>query len=520
MLGGRRSAWLRAILVLAFVAACGGGGRDDNSSVPQDPGSRSGGAGASSMPGSAGMHAPKAGTGGAAPASGSGGMSAPSTAPNAVTYHKDIRPLVEAHCLACHVAGGVGPFALDTYDAVKMVEGDMVHVVTSGFMPPWPADSACNPLIEDRSLPQAEKDRFAAWKDGGYLEGDPSQYMKPPPVEQIVPIGDPDIMLAASGSYTPQANADEYRCYYVGSVDKDTYFSGMAIMPGVRAEVRHAQIHRVDAAQVAALQMAEDSDPAPGYSCQDALPQEQIMFTYRPDSLGVSFPKGDAGFLPAGSGLLLQVHYNTMFLPSGTSPAPDKSAMAFWTLPDGDLPDRIMYRTTVWGSSDLPAGNPDVVTTTNTPMRNLSSFDAIGSTLPDGPAKGDGFGAPAPSATATFVPGEIVGITPHAHQLATRMSASLKPAGGGAAVCLLDVPRWDFDWQLDYMLQTGVPYGPDDILSATCTWDNSAANQPVIDGMQQAPRDVTFGVRSIDEMCQHWVWLRFDRKAYQAAIGK
>jgi hypothetical protein len=457
------------------------------------------------------------GTGGAD--AGSGGSAAPPPPSGAVTYHKDVRALIEKHCLECHVAGGVGPFTLDGFAAVNAVAAGVVPVVSSGYMPPWPADGSCNPLIDDRSLSQAEKDVFTAWQTDGYLEGDPNDYVKPPPRDVIVPTGAPSLMLAPKGSFTPAANADEYRCFFVGTVEADTYFSGMAIRPGVAAEVHHAQIHRVNAAQVATLEQAEAADPEPGYACSEAFGvQAQIMFSYRPGSLGVSFPEGDAGLLPAGSGLLVQVHYNTVFLPEGSAPEPDATSIAFWTLPEGQLPERIVYRTTVWGPSNLPAGNEHVVTTTLTPMRNLSSFTAgapLGMSAPFGAM--DGVGAPSPAATATFVPGELVGITPHAHQLATRMSASLQHADASPETCLVDVPRWDFHWQLDYLLQQGVAYGPDDMLSATCEWDNGADNQPIIDGVKQAPRDVTFGERSIDEMCQHWIWLRFDREAFESA---
>jgi hypothetical protein len=243
------------------------------------------------------------------------------------------------------------------------------------------------------------------------------------------------------------------------------------------------------------------------------------MFSYRPGSVGVGFPTGDAGYMPASSGILVQVHYNTVFLPAGTSPAPDDTKVAFWTLPDGQLPEHIVYRTTVWGPSSLPAGQAKVVTTTATPMRALSSFDrSSGLGVSQGPfGLAAGTGAPAAPALATFVPGELVGITPHAHQLATIMSASLQTARGGD-VCLLNVPRWDFDWQLDYQFAQGVPFGPDDKLIATCEWDNSEANQPVIEGVKQAPRNVSFGERSIDEMCQHWIWLRFERDAFLNAL--
>jgi hypothetical protein len=42
---------------------------------------------------------------------------------------------------------------------------------------------------------------------------------------------------------------------------------------------------------------------------------------------------------------------------------------------------------------------------------------------------------------------------------------------------------------------------PDDTIRLRCRYDNTAARQPVIDGVPQAPRDVRWGEGTFDEMC-------------------
>ena len=98
------------------------------------------------------------------------------------------------------------------------------------------------------------------------------------------------------------------------------------------------------------------------------------------------------------------------------------------------------------------------------------------------------------------------------------MAAELRSAGGGGE-CMVEVSRWDYHWQLDYLYAKGVPYGPDDQLAVTCEYDNSTAHQPVVDGVQLAPHNVTWGEGSLDEMCLHYVWLRFERQAFLSARG-
>jgi hypothetical protein len=51
-----------------------------------------------------------------------------------VTYHKDIRAVLETNCLSCHVAAGVGPFPLDSWDSVHMVSVRVVGAVSTGAL--------------------------------------------------------------------------------------------------------------------------------------------------------------------------------------------------------------------------------------------------------------------------------------------------------------------------------------------------------------------------------------------------
>jgi hypothetical protein len=116
----------------------------------------------------------------------------------------------------------------------------------------------------------------------------------------------------------------------------------------------------------------------------------------------------------------------------------------------------------------------------------------------------------------TYVAGEIIGMTPHMHTLGTRLSAMLTRADGSAQ-CMIDVPEWDFEWQLDYGYATPELYGPDDMLTVSCEYDNSPANQPYLNGEQLPPRDVTWGEGSLDEMCLNYVWFRYPREDFLAA---
>jgi hypothetical protein len=110
------------------------------------------GAGGSSAGGSsaAGGHS---GTGGS---KGAGGSLAGADAGAAVSYAKDIAPLLKSNCTSCH--GGSAPSSgidLTTYDKVKANASLASSQIQRGSMPPG------------GPLPAADKQLFAAWVSAG-----------------------------------------------------------------------------------------------------------------------------------------------------------------------------------------------------------------------------------------------------------------------------------------------------------------------------------------------------------------
>jgi len=103
----------------------------------------------------------------------------------------------------------------------------------------------------------------------------------------------------------------------------------------------------------------------------------------------------------------------------------------------------------------------------------------------------------------------IVGMAAHMHLLGTSQRGEIERAGGEMA-CGLNVPAWDFDWQESYTFDPNDPLVLEDgdRFKLTCTYDNSAANQPVINGEQLMPRDVEWGDGTLDEMCLLYITTR------------
>ena len=88
----------------------------------------------------------------------------------------------------------------------------------------------------------------------------------------------------------------------------------------------------------------------------------------------------------------------------------------------------------------------------------------------------------------------------HMHQLGTHATAKVLHEDGTETM-LLDIPRYDFNWQRVYWFDKPMRFNTTDRLSVDCNWDNTQANQPLIDGKQKTAADVGWGEGTSQEMC-------------------
>src|SRR5438132_6914473 len=97
-----------------------------------------------------------------------------SPAQSAVTFTKDVLPILQKNCQSCHRPGQIAPMSLLTYDDARPWARSMKTKVESRQMPPWFADPAHGRFANDRSLSQRDIETIARWVDGGALQGDPA----------------------------------------------------------------------------------------------------------------------------------------------------------------------------------------------------------------------------------------------------------------------------------------------------------------------------------------------------------
>jgi mono/diheme cytochrome c family protein len=97
----------------------------------------------------------------------------------APTYYRDVQPILEQHCVSCHVTGGIAPFKLDSGQDAVTRAADIARVVDSGAMPPWPPGSESPPFLNERKLGAASKKIIVDWANAGAPLGKPAAGQKP-----------------------------------------------------------------------------------------------------------------------------------------------------------------------------------------------------------------------------------------------------------------------------------------------------------------------------------------------------
>lgn len=393
------------------------------------------------------------------------------------SYLRDIQPILERSCFGCHAGGGPAPLVFDDPASAIALAAQITYAVVTERMPPFYASADCNRYEHDPRLNNEEKALLMAWLDEGAPLGDAkderhAEVIAPSTVRH-------DVVMDLGGEFdaTLMNNSDNYRCFVMdpGATD-DLMVSGYEVLPGNRAIVHHVLAYLVPPANVRELEANDAADPGLGYICfsggvgvQGAIANQVAGWV--PGGAATRLPEGTGLEVQAGSKIVIQIHYNLLAVGPGVTPL-DRTQLALETAPKDSLrPARILPA--LKRNLSIPAGEASSVQEQEVPL-----FGAAGTT--------------------------VYRLTGHMHMLGTQVRLEVLHQGGGST-CLLDVPRWDFNWQREYSLIEPYTVQQGDRLKITCVYDNSAENQPIVNGVRQAPRDVAWGESSLDEMCMTYM---------------
>lgn len=398
-------------------------------------------------------------------------------------YYRDAKPLLERYCTSCHKDGGIAPFSLEGYANAKAHAGAAKLAIESGRMPPWLPSDKSVPLRYSREMRPIDKQGLVKWVTDGAVEGDAKAAARivPPPAEQATPPR-ADLVVDPKVQYEPSRKAqDDYRCFIIDpGFTADKWMSAAAVKPGIQRLVHHVILFEVPASEAQKVRDKDTKEAGPGFTCfgGPGSNNPQFVFGWAPGGAGLRLPSDEGLLLKKGSLLVMQVHYNLLQYKDGDkdqttavlefrdTPPPFRSFVAPIARPD-------LLR--------IPAGMKDVKQIIDVPVALAMAYLKI--------------------------PGDelvISGNSPHMHMLGTAINTRV----GSTEQALVDIPRWDFHWQGGYVFREPIKVRKSDSITLECTYDNTYANQPVVNGEKQMPRDVEWGEGTLDEMCLSFLHLR------------
>jgi hypothetical protein len=451
-----------------------------------------------------------------------GGESASSPAA-APSFSRDVAPIIQQKCAGCHQTGGIAPIAFETARGISSRATLIAAAVRTRVMPPWPPGPLSPAYVgqRQRTLTARERATILAWVDARARTDGPARTPRP---EQPVEVRDGErvVTVGMPSSYRPQAEkgtTDDYRCFVLDpKLAGDMSVTSARIEPGASRVVHHVILFRIAASEIAQAARLDSAEPGPGWTCfggtgvggdasgasvQSTLNDSNWISAWAPGWGGGRLPEGTGVPLPAGSRIVMQVHYNLL-----NGRAPDRSRAVLTAVPASEGLDRV--RTVL-----LPAP-VELACTKGERGRLCKRIEALselsrkyGSSAAFVPAgllllcdRNASRVTPSPVSRCDRrieEPTTILGAAGHMHLLGASIRLELNPGTPGARV-LLDIPRWDFHWQNSYTLATPVEAKPGDTVRVTCRHDVMRRHHGT-QGVPKTPRYILWGEGTTDEMC-------------------
>ena len=344
-----------------------------------------------------------------------------------VTYTGQIARVLNTHCIECHRLGEIGPFAMSDYAELRGWGEMLVEVIDQGRMPPWhaatgPAAEGHTQLRNARLMPETDKQLVRDWVAAGMPYGPAVDLPPIPEVKSVWHLpSPPDIEVAMRDRPfdVPAEGTLDYQYFVVDpGFTEDRWVAAAQVVPGNPGVVHHAIVF---------IRPPDGSDVR-GVSWLTA---------YVPGQRHSPLPAGSARRVPAGSKLVFQMHYT----PNGQSQSDvTRVGMVF---------------------ADPASVEREVIT-----LMAINQEFEIPPLAAAHPVNGELTRWPAGS--------QLLAISPHMH--VRGKSFRVTAVREDQRQTLLDVPRYDFNWQHTYELSQPLALDQWDSVRFDATFDNSPAN--------------------------------------------
>jgi hypothetical protein len=446
---------------------------------------------------------------------------------SAVTFTKDVLPILQKNCQSCHRPGQVAPMSLISYEETRPWAKGIKAAVMQRKMPPWFADPNYGHFTNDRSLKESDIDTLVRWADNGAVRGDPKDAPAPIDWPKDGWAIRPEVVMELPPHDVPAKGVLEWELIaFPTPFNGDTWLSSMEILPGDASVVHHIcfsfEKHKPTTVynryEWVHVPRDESGNPTPGNSGFGDLPNMMTAmrkvgstevkltpgrptlrqtndFCFIPGNSVDDYRAWSAGKLvPAGSDIIFSLHYT-----ANGKPTVDRTKIGF-TVAKTAPPKKFVVQ---GAGEDTP-----VIAPTNASSRALfaSTYNPDFAIPPN-----DGNYLAPPMDIVFLKDVELVRLRPHAHVRGKSAQYKVTYPDGREEV-VLNVPRYDFNWQLAYGMSVKLPKGSR--MRFEFRYDNSAGNKNNPD----PNRWVYQGFQSWEEMMAPNVGFIVDRDADIAGL--
>ena len=388
--------------------------------------------------------------------------SAAVAAPNTqVTFYKDVMPVLQKDCQSCHRPGEAAPMSFTSYESTRPWAKAIKTAVLTKKMPPWFADPHYGKFSNDRTLPQAEIDTLVAWADNGAAAGNPSDAPKPMSWVQGWRIQKPDTVIKMPVAFeVPAKGTIDYQYVIIPTGFTEDKFVQMAeARPGDPTVVHHilafirepgnpwlkgAPIGKAFTESELRHQMEEQARAQAQNGGGAARGRRgeggggagfgDEVAGYAPGTLPDVMKPGQAKLIPAGSDIILQIHY------TATGKAASDISEVGLVFATEKPKERVLTLAATTNDFAIPPGAPNYQVDAKITLQDDST---------------------------------LLDMLPHMHFRGKSFEYRVVYPTGEKET-LLNVPNYDFNWQLSYDLAQPKLLPKGTVIECTAHYDNSA----------------------------------------------
>ena len=362
------------------------------------------------------------------------------------TFSKDIAPLFYKNCVACHRAGEIGPMSLMTYEETRpWAKSIQKAVVQEKKMPPWHSVDPKGTFANDRRLTDDQIALVDQWVKAGAPEGDKADMPPAPVFKEGWLLGEPDYVIELEPFSVAADGPDQFMNLFAKlDLPEDKWVTAVEIRPSSRKVVHHV------------IALTEGSMKANQENQTNAVGINGWLAGWAAGTQPQEFTKGTGRLLKKDEAVIANMHYH----PNGEA-ATDTTKIGLH-FADKPVERESRNQWVVNATFKIPAGdgNHEVTSTYTVPEDS-----------------------------------EILTVTPHMHFRGKDMIISAVFPDGRTQT-LINVPKYDFNWQTIYELAKPVHAPKGTRIDVLAHFDNSPENKANPD----PTKDIVWGPQTTDEM--------------------